>query len=160
MPIAWVIRLEPVALAAQAGSNLITQASGMQASLMGCALESYVIDNDMLGSIMKTLAPIEVSDDTLALQSIDEVAHGEGHFLGRAETLERMTSDFVYPQIADRRSIEEWETDGARGIREVAIERTREILSRHHPRYIPPEIDADLRARFDIRLPAELTGAA
>ncbi|MDH3763686.1 MAG: trimethylamine methyltransferase family protein, partial [Gammaproteobacteria bacterium] len=44
-----------VTLAAQAGSNLITQAAGMQASLMGCALESYVIDNDMLGGILKSL---------------------------------------------------------------------------------------------------------
>ena len=40
-----------VTLAVQAGSNLVTQACGMQASLMGCALESYVIDNDMLGGI-------------------------------------------------------------------------------------------------------------
>ncbi|TNF86513.1 MAG: trimethylamine methyltransferase [Gammaproteobacteria bacterium] len=118
-----------VALAAQAGSNLVTQASGMQASLMGCALESYVIDNDMLGIIMKSLAPIEVSDETLALRAIDEVTHGEGHFLGRPETLERMQSDFVYPQIADRRSLEEWEAAGAREIREVAIENPRPLLS-------------------------------
>ncbi len=124
----------------------------MQASLMGCALESYVIDNDMLGSIMKSLVPIEVSDATLALDSIDAVAHGEGHFLGRPETLERMQSDFVYPQIADRRSIEEWEAAGGRGIREVARERTREILERHYPRHIPDAIDAALRRDFDIRL--------
>ena len=144
-----------VTLAAQAGSNLVTQASGMQASLMGCALESYVIDNDMLGSIMKSLTPIEVSDETLALQAIDEVAHGEGHFLGRAETLERMQSDFVYPRIADRRSIEEWQADGGSEIREVALQRTREILGSYYPRYIPGEIDAELRHRFDIRLAVE-----
>jgi trimethylamine--corrinoid protein Co-methyltransferase len=60
-----------VTLAAQAGSNLITQAAGMQASLMGCALESYVIDNDMLGGIMKSLSAIEVSDETLALDAIE-----------------------------------------------------------------------------------------
>ena len=149
-----------VMLAAQAGSNLVTQASGMQASLMGCALESYVIDNDMLGSIMKTLVPIEVSDETLALQAIDEVAHGEGHFLGRPETLGRMTSDFVYPRLADRRGIDEWQDEGARGIREVAIERTREILARHYPACLPAEVDAALRARFDIRLAPEHMGAA
>ncbi len=141
-----------VTLAAQAGSNLITQAGGMQASLMGCALESYVIDNDMLGSIMKTLNPIEVSDETLALDAIDEVAHGEGHFLGRSETLERMQSDFVYPKIGDRRSIDEWEADGARDIRSVAIERTRQILEQHHPRHLSAELDRVLRERFDIRL--------
>jgi len=144
-----------VALAAQAGSNLVTQAAGMQASLMGCALESYVIDNDMLGSILQSLLPVEVNDETLALRAIDEVAHGEGHFLGRAETLERMQSDFVYPQIADRRSIEDWQADGAHGIRQVAVERTREILARHYPRHIADEVDAVLRERFDIRLSIE-----
>ena len=141
-----------VALAAQAGSNLVTQAGGMQASLMGCALESYVIDNDMLGSIMQSLAPIEVSDETLALAAIDEVAHGEGHFLGRPETLARMQSDFVYPQIADRRGIEEWQADGAKDIRQIAVERTREILASHYPKHIADDVDAVLRERFDIRL--------
>jgi trimethylamine--corrinoid protein Co-methyltransferase len=141
-----------VTLAAQAGCNLITQASGMQASLMGCALESYVIDNDMLGVIMKSLSEIEVNDETLALNSIDEVAHGEGHFLGRTETLERMESDFVYPEIGDRRTIAEWETEGAPDIRSVALDRTRQILKQHHPSHLSEELDAKLREQFDIRL--------
>ncbi len=147
-----------VTLAAQAGSNLVTQSCGMQASLMGCALESYVIDNDMLGAVLQSLAPIEVSEETLALQSIDEVAHGEGHFLGRPETLARMQSDFVYPEIADRRSIEEWEADGGQDIREVARRRTREILASHYPRHLSDELDTRLRERFDIRLPLEAMG--
>ncbi len=142
-----------VTLAAQAGSNLITQAGGMQASLMGCALESYVIDNDMLGVIMKSLARIGVNDETLALQAIDEVAHGEGHFLGRAETLERMQSDFVYPEVGDRRTIDEWAADGSRNIRSVAVDRTRQILQQHYPGHLTEELDRSLREKFDIRLP-------
>ncbi len=149
-----------VTLAAQAGSNLVTQACGMQASLMGCALESYVIDNDMLGAIMKSLVPVEVSDETLALDAIDEVARGEGHFLGRPETLARMQSDFVYPEVADRRGIEEWQAAGGSDIREVARERTREILASHYPRHLSDELDARLRERFDIRLPRAAMGAA
>ena len=132
---------------------MITQARGMQASLMGCALESYVIDNDMLGIIMKSLAGIEVSEETLALKAIGEVAHGEGHFLGRAETLERMQSDFVYPEIGDRRSIDEWEADGAQDIRSMAIDRTRKILQQHYPHHLSDELDRALRGQFDIRLP-------
>jgi trimethylamine--corrinoid protein Co-methyltransferase len=142
-----------VTLAVQAGSNLVTQASGMQASLMGCALESYAIDNDMLGAILKSCCAIEVSDETLALQAIDDVARGEGHFLGRPETLERMQSDFVYPELADRRSIEEWEIDGSRDIRDGARAITRQILATHYPSHISPELDSRLRDRFDIRLP-------
>jgi len=144
-----------VTLAAQAGSNLITQAGGMQASLMGCALESYVIDNDMLGSIMKSLSPIEVSEATLALASIAEVVHGDGHFLGQPETLQRMQSDFVYPEIGDRRTIDEWEADGSQDIREVARDKTRQILRQHFPHHLSAEIDSQLRAHFDIRLPEE-----
>ena len=144
-----------VSLAAQAGSNLITQAGGMQASLMGCALESYVVDNDMLGSIMKSLTAIEVSEATLAVATIDEVVHGDGHFLGQPETLQRMQTDFVYPEIGDRRPIDEWEADGSKDIHEVARERTRQILKQHYPKHISAEMEQKLRDRFDIRLPAE-----
>eukprot|EP00494_Astrolonche_serrata_P019140 UN19339 len=107
----------------------------------------------MLGIIMKSLAGIEVTDETLALQAIDEVAHGEGHFLGRTETLERMQSDFVYPEIGDRRTIDEWAADGSRDIRSVAIDRTRQILQQHYPRHLADELDSVLRDQFEIRLP-------
>lgn len=142
-----------VSLAAQAGSNLITQSCGMQASLMGVAFESYLIDNDMLGSILSSLSEIEVSETTLAMSDIEEVVHGAGHFLGQSETLNRMQSDFRYPEIGDRRTIEEWEGDGKKDIREVALEKTREILGSHFPRHISPETDRQLRSIFDIRLP-------
>ncbi len=149
-----------VTLAAQAGSNLITQAGGMQASLMGCALESYVIDNDMLGCILKSLDPIEVNEATLALQSIDEVVHGEGHFLGEVETLRRMQSDFVYPEIGDRRSIDEWQADGAKDVREAARARVRQILQQNFPRHLSADIDSKLRNKFDIRLSPAVMGEA
>jgi len=84
------------------------------------------------------------------------VVHGEGHFLGQPETLQRMQSDFVYPQIGDRRSIEDWQADGARDIREVARDRTRQILQQYYPRYLSAETDERLRQRFDIRLPKEV----
>ena len=144
-----------VSLAAQAGSNLITQACGMHASLMGCALESYVIDNDMLGAILSSLRPIEVSSDSLALSSIDQVARGEGHFLGESATMARMSSDFVYPDVVDRRSWEEWEAGGRKDILETAKQRTREILASHYPEHISAEVDREIRAQFDIRLPLQ-----
>ncbi len=144
-----------ITLAAQAGSNLITQACGMQASLMGCAFESYVIDNDMLGCILRSIGPVEVSEATLSSQAIGEVVRGEGHYLGRAETLDRMETDFLYPALADRRSPEAWEADGARDIREEARIRAREILGSHFPRHIGREQDLMLRSNHDIRLGQE-----
>ncbi|MEJ2178823.1 MAG: trimethylamine methyltransferase family protein [Gammaproteobacteria bacterium] len=141
-----------VTLAAHAGSNLITQASGMHASLMGCALESYVIDNDMLGSIMSSLRPFEINRETMSAPSIDKVVKAEGHFLGEAETMARMKSDFVYPEIADRRTFREWEDDGQKDIRQIAQSRTKEILNSHFPDHIDPDLDRLIRNKFDIRL--------
>ena len=148
-----------VSLAAQAGSNLVTQAAGMQASLMGCSFESYVIDNDMLGGILRSIADVEVSDATLALAAIDAVVRGEGHFLGEPDTLARMQTDFLYPQVANRHNIEQWESEGANDIRTTAKVRTLEILSSHFPRHLSGEMDRSLRSSFDIRLPqSAMTG--
>ena len=142
-----------VTLAAQAGSNAITQAAGMQASLMGCALESYLIDNDMLGGILRSLNPIDISESTLMTRDIDEIVRGEGHFLGHPQTLQRMQTDFLYPEIGDRRTFEEWETDGRKDIHEIAKTKTREMLATCFPKHLPEDIDDKLRAQFDIRLP-------
>ncbi|MGB1250949.1 MAG: trimethylamine methyltransferase family protein [Candidatus Promineifilaceae bacterium] len=142
-----------VTLAAQAGSNLVTQACGMHAGLMSVAFESYVIDNDMLGGVMRSLSPIEINDETLATGMISEIVRGEGHFLGHPETYKRMQSDFLYPEIADRKSAQEWEDAGSLDIRAVAKMKTKAILASHYPTHISAETDAKLRAQFDIRLP-------
>ena len=144
-----------VTLAAQAGCNFITQACGMQASLMAVSLEAYLIDNDMLGCILKSLAPIQVGPPTLALDSIREVVAGEGHFLGQPDTLARMSSDFLYPQLADRRSPAQWEQGGAMDIRAVARQRTAQLLASHFPTHMAPEVQAALQAELGIRLTQE-----
>lgn len=141
-----------VTLAAQAGSNLITQSCGMQASLLGASLEGYVIDNDMLGAIMRSVRGVEATTENLSADVIREACLGEGHYLGHLDTLARMKADYVYPTIADRRSPRDWEDDGARDIREVARDRAREILAVHHPKPFSDEIDEVIRARFDILL--------
>lgn len=141
-----------VALAAQAGSTLITQACGMQANLMAVAFEGYVIDNDMLGAVLRTLAPFDVNDETLMIAAIDAVARGEGHFLGRAETYERMRSDFLYPDIADRRSPEDWEAAGAPDIRTRARDAARDILASHCPDLWSDKTDVAIRDALPIAL--------
>ena len=64
-----------------------------------------------------------------------------------------METDFLYPETADRRAVEDWQADGAHDIRAVAAERARDILGNHHPRHLAGAIDANLRSRFDLKLP-------
>lgn len=144
-----------VALAAHAGANLITQACGMQAGLMAASFESYVVDNEMLGAVLRSLAPVEVNAQTLSPGAIDDVARGEGHFLGQSDTLARMETDFLYPVVANRQTPDQWLAAGSHDLRVAAKARAAALLAGHFPDAIPADIDAQLRARFDIHLPAQ-----
>lgn len=144
-----------ISLAAHAGATMIHECAGMQASLMGTTFEGYVIDNDLLGAILRTVKGIEVSDDTLSFDVIRDTVLGPGHYLGHAQTLARMKTDYVYPEIACRRSANEWQQAGARDARAPARDRVRKILSEHYPRHIDEAVDARIRSHYNIILPRE-----
>lgn len=140
-------------LSALSGANLIYEAAGMYGSLLGCSLESFVLDNDLIGSVLRATRGIEVTQETLALEVIRDVCvDGPGHFLGHDQTLGRMQSDYFYPVLADRRTPQEWATADDRDLMERARQRTRELLAEPHPSHLPPEVDAEIRAKFPIRL--------
>jgi trimethylamine--corrinoid protein Co-methyltransferase len=143
-----------VTLAAHAGCNMISHACGTLASMLGSSLESFIIDNDMLGGVLRSVHGVEVNRETISVQTIRDVVNGEGHYLGHAQTLERMESDYVYPQIADRQTPESWASDGSQDMLQRARLKAIGILRDHHPNYLDPAIDAQLRERFNILLPA------
>ena len=144
-----------VALAALAGCNNVSESAGMVGSLMGCSYEAMVIDNDMLGSVLRTVRGIEVTDETLSYEIIEEVVHGDGHFLRQPQTLELMRSEYAYPEIGDRGTPSEWEVQGSPDARQRAGERARALLSSYYPEYIDPAIDSKIRDQFPIVLARE-----
>ena len=66
-----------------------------------------------------------------------------------------METEYIYPHIADRDSMNGWQSRGAPDIRQAARVRAQEILSAHYPAYIDPATDAKLRERFPIFLRPE-----
>ena len=141
-------------LAGLAGANLVYESAGMLASLMGCSFEALVIDNDMLGAVQRAVRGIEVTDETLSYDVIRDTVLGPGHYLGHAQTLALLDSEYVYPAIGDRGSQQQWEDDGRPDIRERARARVRAILASHYPETIDAAADGALRGRFPILLPS------
>ncbi len=135
-----------------AGANRVLESAGMLGSLMGCSYEALMIDNDMLGMAQRVVAGIEVSDETLSLDVIREVALGPGHYLGQPQTLELMETDYLYPDLADRSTPGAWEEEGSLDIMARARQGVKEVLSSHYPDHIDAQTDAAIRARFPIRL--------
>ena len=141
-----------VAMAAHAGSNIVTQAAGSMSSLLGMSHAGYVADNDMLGNILRTIRGVEATPGTVAAEVIAEVCRGEGHYLGETHTFERMKSEYFYPLVGDRRTPAEWEEAGSHPVGDTARDTAREILANHFPGHLDSGVDRDIRKRFDIRL--------
>mgnify|MGYP002632071783 CR=1 FL=1 len=141
-------------MAGLAGTNLVYEAAGMHGSLMGFCLESLIIDNDLLGQTLRTVRGIDVTEDALSVQTMRDVCiDGPEHYLGHAQTLSLMQTEYVYPKFADRLSPKEWEVEGKPDLVARAVEEKVRILNTFFPNHIGPTMDVNLRRHFDIKLP-------
>ena len=140
-------------MAGLAGLNMVYEAAGMHASLLGFCLESLIIDNDMLGQCLRCVRGIEVNEKSLDIQVMKDVClSGVGHYLGHEQTISLMQSEYIYPEVSDRSSPKEWEELGKPVLWQKAEERKNQILSQFHPEFISAETEAILRQKFDLFL--------
>jgi trimethylamine--corrinoid protein Co-methyltransferase len=149
-----------IGLAAQVGANLVYESAGMLASLLVCSPEMMVIDNDLLGAANRTVRGIEVNEETLAVEVIEDVIGGAGHFLGHEQTLRLMEKDYVYPEIGDRLSPDDWADAGGTSAADRAHIHVEAALASHFPDHVSRTVDAEIRDRFPIRLPVEAVRGA
>ncbi|MGJ8625339.1 MAG: trimethylamine methyltransferase family protein [Sulfitobacter sp.] len=142
-------------MAGLSGLNMVYEAAGMHASLLGFCHESLILGNDIIGQALRCVRGIEVTDDTLALEEIRQVCiGGPGHYLGTDQTLSRMEADHVYPTLGNRMSPKEWAEMGKPDLIENATARKDQILAERAKARFDPALDATIRAKFNIHLPA------
>tara|TARA_R110002049_G_scaffold23545_3_gene83401 strand:- start:125897 stop:127435 length:1539 start_codon:yes stop_codon:yes gene_type:complete len=141
-------------MAGLSGLNMVYEAAGMHASLLGFCHESLILGDDLIGQALRCVRGIEVNDDTLALDQMRAVCMGgPGHYLGTDETLSRMELDHVYPKLGDRTSPKEWVEKGKPDLLARATARKEDILSQPAAARFDPAVDHAIRARFNIHLP-------
>ncbi len=142
-------------MAGLSGLNMVYEAAGMHASLLGFCLESLILGDDLIGHAQRCVRGIEVDDETLALEQIREVCiDGPGHYLGTSQTLARMQSDYQYPKIGNRMSPKLWDEAGKPDLNRDAIARKEAILSERSAARFDPHLDQAIRQAFKIHLPA------
>ncbi len=143
-------------LAGLAGLNMVYEAAGMHASLLGFCLESLILGDDLIGQALRCVRGIEVNSDTLALDTMRSTClGGPGHYLGTDQTLRLMQTEFIYPALADRSSPKEWEENGRPELLKKATARKEEILGQRSNAVFDAGLDARLRARFPVKLPVQ-----
>jgi trimethylamine--corrinoid protein Co-methyltransferase len=100
-----------------------------------------LLDCEIFSLIHKMLQGIEVTEETLALDTIAAVGPG-GNYLSQKHTRQHMRELFM-PQFMDRRPFNEWEAKGD-DARDWAAAKARRILSSHQPEPLDPELAAEM----------------
>jgi len=118
-------------LCALAGANFIHDAAGLMEFALTVCYEKFVIDNEILGMVMRAVEGIRVDDDTLAFDLIEQVGPG-GNFVTAKHTRHFMRSEHYQPSLSDRNSREEWEAKGRKTTWEKAAETVHRLTANHN----------------------------
>jgi trimethylamine--corrinoid protein Co-methyltransferase len=116
-------------LCALSGANFIHDAAGLMEFAMTVSYEKYVIDNEILGMVMRAVEGIRVDDDTLAFDLIKQAGPG-GNFVAARHTRHFMRSEHYRPSLSDRNSREEWLSKGGKETWERASEIVKGLLAK------------------------------
>ncbi len=137
-------------LAGLSGLNMVYEAVGMHASLLGFSFESITLGDDLLGQALRCVRGIDVTEDALSLDVMKQVClGGPGHYLGSDQTLKLMQTEYIYPAVANRMSPKEWGEANKPMLLDAARARTADILAKA-PCQIDPATDLAVRSRFNI----------
>jgi trimethylamine---corrinoid protein Co-methyltransferase len=122
--------------AVMGGGNFILHSAGWMEGGLTASFEKTIVDVDLLQMVSQFLDPLEVSEETLALDAIREVGPG-GHYFGAQHTQSRYKTAFYAPLLSDWRNFESWREAGS----PTAMEKANRLWKETLARYKPPPID-------------------
>jgi trimethylamine--corrinoid protein Co-methyltransferase len=107
-------------------------------------LAQLVICDEIVGWLEHFMAPIEINNETLALDLIDEIGP-DGQFLDTEHTMAHFR-EYWYPGVFERGNYDQWQDAGGKSLGERAAERVEEILAEHEPEPLPDDVAQSLQA--------------
>ena len=140
-------------MAGLSGLNMVYEAAGMHASLLGFCHESLILGDDLLGQANRCVRGIEVTEDTVNLDVMKQTClDGPGHYLGSDQTLSLMETDYVYPTLSDRTSPKEWIENSQPELLKNATALKEKILNEKSEAEFEDLLDNKIRSKFKIHL--------
>ena len=131
-------------MVALAGGNFIHDAAGFLEFCMTASYDKLVIDNEIIGMVMRAVEGIQVNDETLAFDVLKKAGPG-GHFVSNRHTRKFMRTELYQPQLSDRNNRQDWEREGAKSAQARATEIVREILAKPEIPILSSAIRTEIR---------------
>ncbi|MBE0411054.1 MAG: trimethylamine methyltransferase family protein [Anaerolineales bacterium] len=125
------------------GSQIVHDVGYLESG-MTSALTQIVICDEILTWIKRALKPVEINDETLALDLIDEVGP-DGQYLNTQHTLRHFREQW-HPQLFDRNNYQGWKKKGSKTLAQRAAERVEEILASHKPEKLDQHVQEMIRS--------------
>jgi trimethylamine--corrinoid protein Co-methyltransferase len=138
-----------------AHANMIHHSAGWLEAGLVFSFEKFMLDLEGLLMMYRLLDGIEITDETLALDSMAEVGPG-GHHFGTAHTMARFRSEFHLPLISDRQNYGAWVEQGSLDAGQRAHRLWQELLESYEQPPLAPAIEEALR-EYVARKKRELT---
>lgn len=132
------------------GVDMMDQSCGILASFNAMSFEKFLIDEENCGYVRHVLAPIEVNDETIAMDQIKRAGIG-GAYLTFPETFSKFRKEFFIPKLAVRGSYENWEKAGKQKVWERVEQVKNERLDTYKRPFIDPAIEKELIAFVEKR---------
>jgi trimethylamine--corrinoid protein Co-methyltransferase len=126
---------------ALAGANML-YGLGMLESGITIGYGQMLIDNEMAKFVRRCLKGLPVDENTEAVELIKKIGP-RGQFLTQKHTRLNMRTH-LYPELADRKTRENWVRAGSLTIGEKADQKAKEILASYKAPPLPDKIMAEL----------------
>ncbi|UCE40237.1 MAG: trimethylamine methyltransferase family protein [Candidatus Aminicenantes bacterium] len=119
-----------ILLSSLSGGNLVHDVGYINNGLT-MSFEQLVASNEVIGLVRRITRGFEISDETLALDLINEIGPG-GEYLTSEHTLRNFRRNW-FPELLSRITYERWEKEGQKDLGQRAGDKVRFILENHKP---------------------------
>lgn len=130
---------------ALAGADELSGIGEMEAGVMG-SYAQMVLDNELVGSVMRLRRGLSADGEHLAVEIIGNVMNGTRNYLGQKHTLKHLRAgEVALTKLAERNSWDTWEEKLERkGMTDHAIAEAERILREHVVPPLEPQQEKEL----------------
>lgn len=130
---------------ALAGADELSGIGEMEAGVMG-SYAQMVLDNELVGSVMRLRRGLSADVEHLAVEIIGNVMNGTRNFLGQKHTLKHLRAgELALTKLAERNSWDTWEEKFERkGLADHAVAEAERILREHAVPALEPQQEKEL----------------
>ena len=127
-----------------AGTNLIGGGGAMESGKVASSAALAMTD-EVMGAIHRIMRTFDIDEDRMARGVIDEVGPG-GNYLGEDHTTFFFKSEQFWPNLTNRKRIDDWIADGSKPMGQRALEYVEDLLSQPAVELVNSKVAAEIKS--------------